>query len=111
MDSLFTREKPSQSEGSEPGRTPWTPGELDGAVLSSFLLLCPGPLQSQILSPWYPKHKTSRVLNFSGGPVVKKSALQAGDAGSISGRGTKIQMLRSGPAKPWSFNYRAHTLL
>ena len=84
IDSLFTGEKSSQSEGSEPGRTLWTPGELDGAVLFSFLLLPPGPLQSQILSPWYPKHKTSRVLNFSGGPVVKNL---------LSKLGTQVQSL------------------
>ena len=71
MDSLLTGEKPSQGEGSEPGRTLWTPGELDGAMFFSFLFLPRGPLQSQILSLWYPKHKTSRVLNFSGGPLVK----------------------------------------
>ena len=32
----------------------------------------------------------AKMRNFPGGPVVKNPPCNAGDAGSISGRGTKI---------------------
>ena len=45
--------------------------------------------------------------DFPGGPVVKNLPFNAGEVGSIPGRGTKIPHV--GQLSPRATNYRAHT--
>ena len=61
---------------------------------NDFGVLHIGSIGNSLGSIWYPEPQNPlpkrRHRDFPGGPVVKKPPSNAGDAGSIPGRGTKI---------------------